>query len=86
MGGFDLIRTVDGELVFLKVNEQGQWLFLETNNPNLRIANRFTNFLLDLLPDQDADDLDFSADYLTAECIRDPGFVNLFNRINPGEN
>lgn len=43
----DFIRTKDGELVFLEVNESGNWLFMEFGVPELMLLDRFTNFLID---------------------------------------
>gem|GEM_PF-5867427 len=43
----DLLRDRDGELLFLEVNEQGQWLFIEAAMPHLPVLNAFANFLLE---------------------------------------
>ncbi len=45
MGSLDLIVTPDGEIVFLEVNEQGQFLFLEQMCPQLAILPSVCKFL-----------------------------------------
>lgn len=45
----DLIRAIDGKLVFLEINESGQWLFMEGGVPNLMLLDKFTNYLLSLV-------------------------------------
>lgn len=42
----DLIRSEDGELFFLELNEGGQWIFMERENPHLKILDAFSNSLL----------------------------------------
>ena len=44
-GSLDLIVTKNNEIVFLEVNEQGQFLFLEERCPELDILNEFCKFL-----------------------------------------
>lgn len=44
-GCFDLIRTPSGDLVFLEVNEMGQWLFVENNIPSKNMLFSFAQFL-----------------------------------------
>lgn len=46
-GTFDFIVTPEGEYVFLEVNEQGQFLWLEESCPDLKLLDRFVHFLLD---------------------------------------
>lgn len=43
-GAFDLIRTPDGELVFLECNPEGQWLFMEEFT-GTEIAKPFAKFI-----------------------------------------
>ncbi len=43
-GSFDLIECPDGTLVFLEVNEMGQFLFLEEYVPELRLLAAATEF------------------------------------------
>ena len=45
-GSFDFIRGIDGELYFLEVNQQGQFLWLETFAPESRLLDRMAHFLL----------------------------------------
>lgn len=50
-GVLDLIRTPQGELVFLEVNPDGQWLWLERQT-GAPLAEAFAAFLRSLLPDE----------------------------------
>ena len=43
---FDFIVTEDGEYIFIDVNEQGQFLWLETFNPEFKMLDMFIHFLL----------------------------------------
>ena len=45
----DFIRTATGNLVFLEINESGQWLFMENGVPNLMLLDKFTNYLISLV-------------------------------------
>lgn len=45
-GVFDLIVTPDEEVIFLEINESGQFLFLEDDNPNIRMLKEATMFFL----------------------------------------
>ncbi|MFY7697800.1 MAG: hypothetical protein ACOVQX_03145 [Legionella sp.] len=45
-GSIDLIVTNDNEFIFLEVNEQGQFLWLEDHNPELSMLDIFVNFLV----------------------------------------
>lgn len=44
---FDFVVDVDGNYIFLEVNEQGQFLWLEQLCPELPLLDAFTDFLLD---------------------------------------
>ena len=44
-GCIDMILTPEGEYVFLEVNEQGQFLFLEQLCPDLPMLDIFIQFL-----------------------------------------
>ena len=44
-GSFDFIVTEDNQYVFLEVNEQGQFLWLETYNEDFKMLDMFVNFL-----------------------------------------
>ncbi len=46
-GCFDFIVTVSGDYYFLEVNEQGQFLWVEEVNPDIKMLQSFVNFLLD---------------------------------------
>jgi glutathione synthase/RimK-type ligase-like ATP-grasp enzyme len=45
-GCFDFIVTPEGEYYFLEVNEQGQFLWIEDINPDIRIFDAFIDFLI----------------------------------------
>lgn len=45
-GCLDFIVTPDGDYIFLEVNEQGQFLFIEQYCPKLPMLDIFTHFLL----------------------------------------
>ena len=44
-GSFDFIVTPEGEYVFLEVNEQGQFLWIEEYNPAFQMLDTFVHFL-----------------------------------------
>jgi len=45
-GSFDFIVTPEGEHVFLEVNEQGQFLWIEANNPKIHVTQLVADFLI----------------------------------------
>lgn len=45
-GAFDVIVTPDDEYVFLEVNEQGQFLWIEEFNPDIKMLDMFVQFIL----------------------------------------
>ena len=45
-GAFDVIVTPEDEYVFLEVNEQGQFLWLEEFNPDFRMLDIFIQYML----------------------------------------
>jgi glutathione synthase/RimK-type ligase-like ATP-grasp enzyme len=45
-GCFDFIVTPDGEYYFLEINEQGQFLWIEDTNPEIKLLDAFTDFLI----------------------------------------
>lgn len=45
-GCFDFIVTPGGEYIFLEVNEMGQFLWIEQILPELKLLNKFCDFLL----------------------------------------
>ncbi|MEZ5996982.1 MAG: hypothetical protein R3C25_14655 [Hyphomonadaceae bacterium] len=45
MGMIDVIVTPEGEHVFLEVNEQGQFLWIELQNPEIPVLHRCAHFL-----------------------------------------
>lgn len=45
-GAFDVIVTPDDEYVFLEVNEQGQFLWIEEFNPDIKMLDIFVQFML----------------------------------------
>jgi glutathione synthase/RimK-type ligase-like ATP-grasp enzyme len=49
MGVIDLKETADGELVWLEVNPQGQFLFLEPLT-KLNLADHFADYLVHAAP------------------------------------
>lgn len=46
MGCFDFIVTPDGDYYFLEINEQGQFLWIEELNPDIKLLDAFTDFLI----------------------------------------
>ena len=45
-GSFDFIVTPDDEYVFLEVNEQGQFLWIEEYNASFHMLDLFVHFLI----------------------------------------
>jgi glutathione synthase/RimK-type ligase-like ATP-grasp enzyme len=45
-GSLDFIVTPDDNYIFLEVNEQGQFLWIEEYNPEIKMLDMFINFLL----------------------------------------
>lgn len=45
-GCFDFIVTPDNEYYFLEINEQGQFLWVEEVNPDIKMLDAFTDFLV----------------------------------------
>jgi glutathione synthase/RimK-type ligase-like ATP-grasp enzyme len=45
-GAFDFIVTPEGDYVFLEVNEQGQFLWIEQYNPSFKMLDLFVHFLI----------------------------------------
>ncbi|KTD33578.1 hypothetical protein Lnau_2329 [Legionella nautarum] len=45
-GSFDFIVTPDNDYIFLEVNEQGQFLWIEELNPEFKMLDIFINFIL----------------------------------------
>lgn len=45
-GCFDFIVAPDGEYYFLEINEQGQFLWIEDVNPDIKMLGNFVSFLL----------------------------------------
>ncbi len=45
-GTFDFIVTPENEFIFLDLNEQGSFLWIENYNPALKLLDIFVNFLL----------------------------------------
>lgn len=45
-GSFDLIVTPDDDYIFLEVNEQGQFLWIEELNPDFKMLDIFINFII----------------------------------------
>lgn len=45
-GCFDFIVTPNGEYYFLEINEQGQFLWIEEANPDIKMLDVFTHFLI----------------------------------------
>lgn len=44
-GCFDFIVTPEGEYYFLEINEQGQFLWIEEVNPEIKVLQSFVNFV-----------------------------------------
>ncbi|MBL4789572.1 MAG: hypothetical protein JKY60_11160 [Kordiimonadaceae bacterium] len=45
-GCLDFVVTPEGEYIFLEVNEQGQFLFVEQYNPEIPLLHMFSEFLI----------------------------------------
>ncbi|MBA2653371.1 MAG: hypothetical protein H0U73_14080 [Tatlockia sp.] len=45
-GSFDFIVTPEDDYIFLEVNEQGQFLWVEEFNPDIKMLDIFINFIL----------------------------------------
>ena len=45
-GSFDFIVTPEDDYIFLEVNEQGQFLWIEEYNPSFRMLDIFIQFLM----------------------------------------
>lgn len=50
-GSFDFIVTPDDEYIFLEVNEQGQFLWIEEYNADFKMLDTFIQFMLNKSPD-----------------------------------
>jgi hypothetical protein len=92
-GSFDFVEQADGTLVFLEINEMGQFLWLEDKVPGLPLLDAFAAFSLEPLtefsyrPNQDAvafQDFINSEDYVRAreECEAYWRFSNSTSREN----
>lgn len=51
MGTVDMIVTPSGDYVFLEINEQGQFLWVEQMNPEIALLEPFARFLAAATPD-----------------------------------
>lgn len=58
-GCFDFIVTPENEYYFLEINEQGQFLWIEEANPDIKMLDAFTNFLIESGGEQVADNPDY---------------------------
>jgi glutathione synthase/RimK-type ligase-like ATP-grasp enzyme len=45
-GCFDLLVTENDQYIFLEVNENGQFLWIEQDNPEIKMLNKFCEFLV----------------------------------------
>lgn len=50
-GCLDLVATEDDEILFLEVNEMGQFLWVEDRNPEIPMLSLFTDFIASGRPD-----------------------------------
>lgn len=76
-GCFDFIRSSDGELYFLEVNEQGQFFWIEDLNPEILLLDRFVQFLINKKPH-----------FLyrrTSPPLRIEHFATAMERLQPGQ-
>ena len=77
-GAFDFIITPGDEVVFLEVNESGQFLFLENKCPEVPITDAFCHFLAwGTLSDWDAS----SAQNLFPDVLSDPEYQKYIDQF-----
>ena len=74
-GSLDIIRATSGEYVFLEVNESGQFLWLELENPDIKVLGPFCKFLCEHASDGSVsiDEHDISA----ADIFNQPNFESI---------
>jgi glutathione synthase/RimK-type ligase-like ATP-grasp enzyme len=53
----DFVLTADGEFVFLDLNPNGQWLFIETGRPEADVGQKFCSFFVEGSVNPCAEDL-----------------------------
>lgn len=75
MGCFDFIVTPENEYYFLEINEQGQFLWVESINPDIKMLDAFTEFLINGKSDFNYQNMrqtlsmtDFKDEILTLKC------------------
>ncbi|HEV2842760.1 MAG TPA: hypothetical protein VGW39_15665 [Chthoniobacterales bacterium] len=67
----DFALTARGEFVFLDLNPNGQWLFIDTGCPEARIGQKFCSFFVKGNLDSSAEDLFPSfAEYLESDVVK----------------
>lgn len=71
-GTFDFIVNEENEYIFLEVNEQGQFLWIEDLNPNFKMLDIFINFILNKSPhfEWDRDDIRHSISKYTPQVMQ----------------
>ena len=58
-GCIDLVERPDGEIVFLEVNEMGQFLWVEESAPQIELLRAFAAYLVDESPERMRSDVRF---------------------------
>jgi hypothetical protein len=68
----DFALTADGELVFLDLNPNGQWLFIELGWPEARVGQKFCSFFVKGVVDPDMENIFPSyTEYRRSDAARD---------------
>ncbi len=73
-GAIDIVVTPTGEYVFLEINQMGQFLWLESLNPDFRLLDIFIRFML-------SKDRCFNADAHAELGLRLADFDNSFSSV-----
>ncbi|AOT08658.1 hypothetical protein [Pseudoalteromonas luteoviolacea] len=47
-GSIDMIKSIDGEYIFLEVNESGQFIWLELENSDIKVLGPFCKFIVEM--------------------------------------
>ncbi len=81
----DFIRAPNQDLYFLEINEGGQWIFMENENPSLKILNTFTDHLLKCGAYREKEipiDYSVSSCEIVDEIVNDKNFLQRYSSPN----